>query len=183
LTPTGSLRDDRRLPTSLPRAVTVRPPYPDGALDVERCGLHPRGNGCEKNPLNDEAGHLAIEPHQRDRGDTRTRKLVPAEPPKDAPPVPLLTLLQLLAHERPAIIDALKVDLVGFEEVILRPFVQDANARLWPHLAIMENARGSWKTDLISMVIARSKFNVVLRRARSAPPRTRARYSLASRRR
>jgi hypothetical protein len=77
----------------------------------------------------------------------------------------------------------LKVDLVGFEEVILRPFVQDANARLWPHLAIMENARGSWKTDLISMVIARSKFNVVLRRARSAPPRTRARYSLASRRR
>jgi hypothetical protein len=121
---------------------------------------------------------------------TRTRKRVPAEPRKDTLPVHSPTLLQLRAYERPEIIDALKTDVEGFEEVILRPFFQDANARLWARLVIMENARGRPKTDLISMmlaqgysVIAPSKFNVVLRRARSATPRTPARYSLASRRR
>jgi FkbM family methyltransferase len=44
-----------RLAVLLRRAVTMRLPYPDGALDVERWGmrmrLHPRDNGCEKNLL------------------------------------------------------------------------------------------------------------------------------------
>jgi len=44
-----------RLAILLRRAVTMRLPYPDGALDVERWGLrmrlHPRDNGCEKNLL------------------------------------------------------------------------------------------------------------------------------------
>jgi hypothetical protein len=69
------------------------------------------------------------------------------------------------------IIDALKIDMEGFEEVVLHPFFQDTNARLWPRLVIMEHARGSRKTDLISMrlakgysTIARSKLNVVVRR-------------------
>ena len=44
-----------RLAILLRRAVTMRLHYPDGALDVERWGLHmrlhPRDNGCEKNCL------------------------------------------------------------------------------------------------------------------------------------
>src|SRR5581483_1178373 len=44
-----------RLAILLRRAVTMRLPYPAGALDVERWGLkvrlHPRDNGCEKNLL------------------------------------------------------------------------------------------------------------------------------------
>jgi FkbM family methyltransferase len=44
-----------RLAILLRRAVTMRLPYPDGALDVARWGLHmrlhPRDNGCEKNLL------------------------------------------------------------------------------------------------------------------------------------
>src|SRR5579883_1788724 len=44
-----------RLAILLRRAVTMRLPFPDGALDVERWGvrlrLHPRDNGCEKNLL------------------------------------------------------------------------------------------------------------------------------------
>ncbi len=44
-----------RLAILLRRAVTMRLHYPDGALDVERWGLHlrlhPRDNGCEKNLL------------------------------------------------------------------------------------------------------------------------------------
>src|SRR4029077_10215743 len=45
----------RRPATLLPRPLTMRLPYPGGALDVERWGLrmrlHPRDNGCEKNLL------------------------------------------------------------------------------------------------------------------------------------
>src|SRR2546430_8444519 len=44
-----------RLAIVLRRLVTMRLPYPDGALDVIRWGLrlrlHPRDNGCEKNLL------------------------------------------------------------------------------------------------------------------------------------
>src|SRR2546425_11083915 len=44
-----------RLAILLRRLVTMRLPYPDGALDVIRWGLrlrlHPRDNGCEKNLL------------------------------------------------------------------------------------------------------------------------------------
>src|SRR5580704_19152502 len=44
-----------RLAILFRRAVTMRLPYPAGALDVERWGLkmrlHPRDNGCEKNLL------------------------------------------------------------------------------------------------------------------------------------
>src|SRR5579871_3602246 len=44
-----------RLAILFRRAVTMRLPYPAGALDVKRWGLklrlHPRDNGCEKNLL------------------------------------------------------------------------------------------------------------------------------------
>lgn len=54
-----------RLAILLRRAVTMRLPYPDGALDVKRWGmrlrLHPRDNGCEKNLLFTPRMYEAIE--------------------------------------------------------------------------------------------------------------------------
>jgi FkbM family methyltransferase len=248
-----------RLAILLRRAVTMRLPYPAGALDVERWGLkmrlHPRDNGCEKNllftpqmyeptelkelgadidragqrqapfvfvdiganvglfslfvaaragasarilaiepepgnfqrlsfnvavnpnlpvatfpmALSDDAAGLAVQLDRRDRGGTRTTK-PETNATADTVRVPSQSLLQLLEAERVDAVDALKIDVEGFEDVVLGRFFQDAPARLLPRLIIIEDCRGSWKTDLMAVMAARgyaiatrSKLNFMLR--------------------
>jgi len=229
-----------RLAILLRRAVTMRLPYPDGALDVERWGLrmrlHPRDNGCEKNllftprmyepeelaelesdivkakaqarrftfvdiganvglfslfvascagpqarilaiepepgnlrrlefnvranpgvpitiiakALSDEAGIVAVELDQRDRGGTRTKKIDQARASTGTVRVPSQTLLDVLAGEGVDAVDAVKIDVEGSEDVILAPFFRDAPLRLRPRLVIVEDSRPSWKVDLMS---------------------------------
>jgi FkbM family methyltransferase len=231
-----------RLAILLRRAVTMRLPYPDGALDVERWGLrmrlHPRDNGCEKNllftprmyepeelaqlendiarakvqarrftfvdiganvglfslfvasraerdarilaiepepgnlrrlefnvranpgvpittipkALSDEAGVVAVELDQHDRGGTRTKKIGQTEASTGTVRVPSQTLLDVLAGEGVDAVDALKIDVEGSEDVILAPFFRDAPPRLWPRLVIVEDSRPSWKVDLMSVM-------------------------------
>ncbi len=262
---TGRLPDNwlgLRLAILLRRAVTMRLPYPDGALDVERWGmrlrLHPRDNGCEKNllftprmyepielkelaadvararrqgrpfvfvdvganvglfslfvaacagpgarilavepepgnlhrldfniranpnvpikiiptALSDEPGDLAIELDRRDRGGSRTKKVTRAEMAADTMCVSSQTLLGVLAAEGIEAIDALKIDVEGFEDVILCPFFRDGPPPMWPRLVIIEDSCGSWKVDLMSVLSAkgytiatRSKQNLILRQA------------------
>jgi len=248
-----------RLAILFRRAVTMRLPYPAGALDVERWGLkvrlHPRDNGCEKNllftpqmyeptelkelgadidrarrrqtqftfidiganvglfslfvaahaganarilaiepepgnfhrlsfnvtansnvpiatfpmALSDDAGGLAVQLDRRDRGGTRTSKTATGIA-TDAVRVPSQSLLQLLEKEGVDEVDALKIDVEGFEDVILGPFFQSAPSRLLPRLIIIEDCRDSWKADLMSIMAAkgyaiaiRSKLNFILR--------------------
>ena len=121
--------------------------------------------------LSDEVGELAIELHPRDRGGSRTRKLIESKSSDGANRVPSQTLLQLLTQEQIDAIDALKIDVEGFEDTILDPFFRDAAPPIWPHLIIIEDGSGSWGTDLVSTLIAKSysiaartKLNIVLRR-------------------
>jgi FkbM family methyltransferase len=254
-----------RLAILLRRAVTMRLPYPDGALDVERWGLrmrlHPRDNGCEKNllftpqmyepvelrelgadiarangevpfvfvdiganvglfslfvaahageharilaiepepgnlrrlefnvganpkvpvkiipmALSDEAGDIAVELNRRDRGGSRTVKVSQAESLTDAVRVSSQTLLGVLSSERIDTINALKIDVEGTEDVVLHPFFRDAPPPMWPRLVIIEDSRASWKTDLMSVLLAkgytvaaRSKQNFVLRQGGRVP--------------
>jgi FkbM family methyltransferase len=118
--------------------------------------------------LSDEAGELAVELDQRDRGGSRTRKI--AGPQADTVRVPSQTLLQLLQSERVETVDALKIDVEGFEDVILSPFFRDAPPQMLPGLIIIEDCRNSWKADLMSImadkgyaIVARSKLNFILR--------------------
>jgi FkbM family methyltransferase len=231
-----------RLAILLRRAVTMRLPYPDGALDVERWGLrvrlHPRDNGCEKNllftprmyepeelaelesdivkakaqawrftfvdiganvglfslfvasragqdarilaiepepgnlrrlefnvranpgvpitiipkALSDEAGVVAVELDQRDRGGTRTKKIGQTEASIETVRVPSQTLLDVLAGEGVDAVDALKIDVEGSEDVILAPFFRNAPPQLRPRLLIIEDSRPSWKVDLMSVM-------------------------------
>jgi FkbM family methyltransferase len=121
--------------------------------------------------LSDEAGELAIELHPRDRGGSRTTKLVPSNAADGAARVPSQTLLQLLSQERVEAVDALKIDVEGFEDIILRPFFQDAPPSIWPRLIVIEDGSGSWSTDLVStmtskgyVIADRTKLNLILRR-------------------
>jgi hypothetical protein len=82
------------------------------------------------------------------------------------------TLFALLRSERVETVDALKIDVEGFEDVVLGPFFRDAPPQMLPHLIIIEDCRGSWKADLMSImadkgysVVARSKLNFILRLA------------------
>ncbi len=250
-----------RLAILLRRAVTMRLPYPAGALDVERWGLklrlHPRDNGCEKNllftpqmyeptelgelgadidrarqqkapfvfvdiganvglfslfvaaragaaarilaiepepgnfrrlnfnvtinpgapiaifpmALSDDADGLAVQLDRRDRGGTRTVKAGTGAPAGTLR-VPSQPLLRLLEQEQVGAVDALKIDVEGFEDVILGPFFQNAPAHLLPRLIIIEDCRGSWTSDLMAAmaakgyrVVTRSKLNFILRLA------------------
>jgi FkbM family methyltransferase len=121
--------------------------------------------------LSDEAGELAIEPHPRDRGGSRTIKLVPSNAADGAARVPSQTLLQLLTQERVEAVDALKIDVEGFEDIILCPFFEDAPPTIWPRLIIIEDGSGSWGTDLVATMMskgyaiaARTRLNLILRR-------------------
>jgi FkbM family methyltransferase len=120
--------------------------------------------------LSDEAGELVVELDKRDRGGSRTRKVVDAQ--AEAVRVIAQTLFALLQSERVETVDALKIDVEGFEDLILGPFFRDAPPQMLPHLIIIEDCRGSWKADLMSIiadkgysVVARSKLNFILRLA------------------
>jgi hypothetical protein len=119
--------------------------------------------------LSDDASGLAVQLDRRDRGGTRTTKAETGAP-ADAVRVPSQSLLQLLEQERVGAIDALKIDVEGFEDVILGPFFRDAPSQLWPRLIIIEDCRGSWETDLMALmaakgyaIVTRSKLNFILR--------------------
>jgi FkbM family methyltransferase len=121
--------------------------------------------------LNDESGELAVELDRRDRGGSRTKKLSNAVSSTNSVLVPSQPLLQLLTTERIRAVDALKIDVEGFEDVILGPFFRDAPPALWPGLIIIEDCRGSWKLDLLAVledkgyaVTTRTKLNLILRR-------------------
>jgi hypothetical protein len=68
-------------------------------------------------------------------------------------------------------IDALKIDVEGFEDIILGPFFRDAPQTMWPRMIVIEDQRASWAFDLMAMletknyrVATRSKQNLILRR-------------------
>jgi FkbM family methyltransferase len=102
--------------------------------------------------LSDEAGVVAVELDRRDRGGTRTKKIGREETPTETVRVPSQTLLDILAGEGIDAVDALKIDVEGFEDVILAPFFRAAPPRLLPRLVIIEDSRSSWKVDLMSVM-------------------------------
>lgn len=121
--------------------------------------------------LSDEAGELAIELHPRDRGGSRTTKLIRSNASDGVTRVRSQTLLQLLRQEQVEAIDALKIDVEGFEDIILVPFFRDSPPAIWPRLIIIEDGRGSWSTDLVATmtsrgyaIAGRTNLNIILRR-------------------
>lgn len=121
--------------------------------------------------LGDEAGEVALEVDNRDRGGTRIvgpRNVsngyvlrVRCEP-----------LLAVLARSEIDTIDALKIDVEGYEAEVLVPFFRDAPQSLWPRMMIIEDTRAIWSHDLLSeleqrryQLRARTKLNMIMERA------------------
>jgi FkbM family methyltransferase len=78
-------------------------------------------------------------------------------------------LLDMVTEAGLSRIDALKIDIEGFEDQALIPFFQAAPEALWPKLLILERSEKDWRTDLLGVLkqagyrdLATSKRNYVL---------------------
>jgi len=70
--------------------------------------------------------------------------------------VPSLTLQHILNQANASKVDALKIDVEGFEDRVLTIFFKDAPQALWPRAVVIEHlARNEWQDDCIADMLAR----------------------------
>lgn len=84
----------------------------------------------------------------------------------EVPIRPLLDMVHEAAFDR---IDALKIDIEGFEDQALVPFFDQAPKSLWPRLLILERSEKDWRDDLLTRLksagyrnLATTKRNYVM---------------------
>jgi FkbM family methyltransferase len=77
-------------------------------------------------------------------------------PAADAIKVPALRLQRILDEAGVAKVDALKIDVEGFEDRVLLTFFREAPAGLWPHAVVIEHlSRDEWREDCLADMLAR----------------------------
>jgi FkbM family methyltransferase len=94
-------------------------------------------------------------------------------PSLDAIKVPSLRLMRILIEAGLANVDALKIDIEGFEDRALVPFFEEASRMLWPRAVVIEHlSRDEWQQDCIADMIARgyrevgrTRSNTLLKRS------------------
>jgi FkbM family methyltransferase len=117
----------------------------------------------------DADGELMIE---TDGDNLGASHVVTGEPSANAVKVPSLRLQRILAEAGVAKVDALKIDVEGFEDRVLMPFFKDAPQALWPRAVVIEHlSRNEWLADCIADMLARgyreagkTRSNTLLRR-------------------
>lgn len=88
--------------------------------------------------------------------------------------VEVYSLLEILETNGINEIDALKIDVEGFEDKVMKTFFEKSNTKLYPKIVIVEDsAQNLWKWDMISWMyqhgyksVKRSKSNLILKSIR-----------------
>ncbi len=92
----------------------------------------------------------------------------------DSPPIYVEsdTLINILKSQNINKIDALKIDIEGFEDRALFPFFDEAPDSLWPTCIVIEPNSTSWEKDILSRLetlgyvrTGKTRGNVILNRA------------------
>lgn len=119
----------------------------------------------------DHEGTLPLTLHGDNLGETR---MVQGGMVRDADrsvEVPVMTLMQLMTAQGLTHIDGLKVDVEGFEEKVLLPFLDAAADAQLPRVMIVENNVKQWQADISDIAVRRgyathriSKNNLLLTR-------------------
>lgn len=85
--------------------------------------------------------------------------------------VPARTLLSVLQERHITRVDAVKIDVEGAEDLVLAPFLENAEDALLPALVVIEDSRAAWRRDLFALmqkrgyrVTANLRQNFVLER-------------------
>ena len=98
-------------------------------------------------------GELLIETDGDNLGASR---IVSGEPTGHAIRVPSLRLQRILGDAGVDHVDALKIDVEGFEDRVLTGFFRDAPPSLWPRAVVIEHlSRNEWLDDCIADMRAR----------------------------
>ena len=101
-------------------------------------------------------GELLIETDGENLGASH---VVTGKASAEAIKVPARRLSGILAEAGLAAIDALKIDIEGFEDRVLTGFFAEAPQALWPRAVVIEHlSRDEWETDCIADMIARGYF-------------------------
>jgi FkbM family methyltransferase len=73
--------------------------------------------------------------------------------------VPVTTLSSLIAQARVDRIDALKIDIEGYEDRALLPYIASADRRLWPKRIFLETTWAArWETDCVGRLQSAGYF-------------------------
>jgi FkbM family methyltransferase len=100
-----------------------------------------------------EDGDLLIE---TDGDNLGASHIVSADASDKAIRVPSLRLLRILEEASVARVDALKIDVEGYEDRVLIPFFRQAPRALWPRAVVIEHlSKGEWQDDCIADMISR----------------------------
>jgi FkbM family methyltransferase len=98
-------------------------------------------------------GELLI---QTDGDNLGASHVVTGQASAQAVKVPALRLQRILGNAGVATVDALKIDVEGFEDRVLIAFFRDAPQALWPRAVVIEHlSRNEWLEDCIADMIAR----------------------------
>lgn len=100
--------------------------------------------------LSDRSGtfEFAVEQHNMGRSSLRLDRQTPSA--KSLVKIRTETLLDLVKAERLDHIDAVKLDVEGYEDHILVPFLDKAPASLLPRTIILERSPDDWEQDCIA---------------------------------
>ena len=117
----------------------------------------------------DADGELMIE---TDGDNLGASHVVTGQPSANAVKVPSLRLQRILDEAGVGKVDALKIDVEGFEDRVLTGFFRDAPQALWPRAVVIEHlSRNEWLADCIADMLARgyreagkTRSNTLLRR-------------------
>lgn len=117
-------------------------------------------------------GNLMIE---TDGDNLGASHIVSGDPQGNAIKVPSLRLQRILGEAGADHVDALKIDVEGFEDRVLTGFFREAPQSLWPRAVVIEHlSRNEWQGDCIADMrargyaeIARTRSNTMLLRAQS----------------
>jgi FkbM family methyltransferase len=101
----------------------------------------------------DSDGELMIE---TDGGNLGASHVVTGSASAEAIKVPSLRLTRILEQAQVTKVDALKIDVEGFEDRVLIPFFRGAPQSLWPRAVVIEHlSQKEWREDCIQDMIAR----------------------------
>lgn len=155
-------------PGSTVIAVEPNPP----ALDRLRFNLAANGiDWVRVRPvaLSDRAGECAFAVEHRNMGRSSLLLGRGSRSGKSIVTVRTEKLLELARREGLERIDAIKLDVEGYEDRIICPFLDEAPPALWPGMVVLEPSPGDWATDCVGELerrgyrkVPRRKGNVIL---------------------
>jgi len=93
---------------------------------------------------------------ETDGGNLGASHIVTGTAGAEAIKVPALRLQRILDEAGVTSVDALKIDIEGFEDRALIPFFKQAPQTLWPRAVVIEHlSRDEWQQDCIAGMVSR----------------------------